>query len=232
MIYNTDMNMFNYFNGTIWIVLASIFFGTTDEIDAATLPAGSLYYDTYIEEMGWSDGITTNPIPMQVNFWKTTGNAGTDPATNFIGTTDANNFIIKANSIEGFMMDTFGQIGLNGIARGVPLTINVENASDALYFYDTDNGGIFAEVGSYAQPFRINDLSSNGFAAFGLLGFKIFKNATEYNLDFPDTTGTLATLENLVQGTYADDAAADADTDLPSGALYKLTGSRAIYQKP
>jgi hypothetical protein len=62
MIYNTDMNMFNYFNGTIWIVLASIFFGTTDEIDAATLPAGTFYYDTYIEEAGWSDGVTSNPF--------------------------------------------------------------------------------------------------------------------------------------------------------------------------
>ncbi len=31
---------------------------------------------------------------------------------------------------------------------------------------------------------------------------------------------------------YADDAAADADATLPSGALYKITGSRAIFQKP
>jgi hypothetical protein len=32
--------------------------------------------------------------------------------------------------------------------------------------------------------------------------------------------------------SYATDAAADADAALPSGAFYKLTGSRAIYQKP
>lgn len=32
--------------------------------------------------------------------------------------------------------------------------------------------------------------------------------------------------------TYADDAAADADANLESGALYKLNGSRAVYQKP
>jgi hypothetical protein len=31
---------------------------------------------------------------------------------------------------------------------------------------------------------------------------------------------------------YADDAAADSDTNLPSGGLYKLTGSRVVYQKP
>lgn len=31
---------------------------------------------------------------------------------------------------------------------------------------------------------------------------------------------------------YANDAAADADTNLPTGAFYKITGSRITYQKP
>jgi hypothetical protein len=31
---------------------------------------------------------------------------------------------------------------------------------------------------------------------------------------------------------YANDAAADSDTNLPQGALYKLTGNRATFQKP
>lgn len=31
---------------------------------------------------------------------------------------------------------------------------------------------------------------------------------------------------------FADDAAADADGDLPSGGLYKVTGDRTVYQKP
>lgn len=37
----------------------------------------------------------------------------------------------------------------------------------------------------------------------------------------------------LTLPTYADDAAADADTGLPSGALYRTTGGgRAVYAKP
>ena len=32
--------------------------------------------------------------------------------------------------------------------------------------------------------------------------------------------------------TYANDAAADADSTLPSGATYRITGSRIVYQKP
>ena len=37
-----------------------------------------------------------------------------------------------------------------------------------------------------------------------------------------------------IQGipSYTNDAAADADATLPSKSLYKLNGSRAVYQKP
>ena len=36
----------------------------------------------------------------------------------------------------------------------------------------------------------------------------------------------------LAHPTYANDAAADADTNLPSKAFYKITGNRTLYQKP
>jgi hypothetical protein len=36
----------------------------------------------------------------------------------------------------------------------------------------------------------------------------------------------------LAVPTYANDAAADADSNLPSGAYYKLTGNRTTFQKP
>ncbi|WP_281225359.1 hypothetical protein [Flavobacterium aquiphilum] len=36
----------------------------------------------------------------------------------------------------------------------------------------------------------------------------------------------------LTPPVYANDAAADADVNLPSGAYYKVTGSRVLYQKP
>lgn len=45
----------------------------------------------------------------------------------------------------------------------------------------------------------------------------------------------LATFAGRIKATiptYANDAAADADAGLVSGSLYKITGSRAVYQKP
>lgn len=47
-----------------------------------------------------------------------------------------------------------------------------------------------------------------------------------------DNTTFVDILSIKTAGSYADDAAADADALLPSGGLYTLTGSRAVYRKP
>src|SRR6185436_5703 len=58
------------------------------------------------------------------NSWSTVGNAGTTAATNFIGTTDANGFRIKGNSIQGLLVDSLGNVAVGtaptfaaGVAR-------------------------------------------------------------------------------------------------------------------
>jgi hypothetical protein len=57
---------------------------------------------------------------------------------------------------------------------------------------------------------------------------------TGISASFNKLTGYFRVLNMSVAniGTYANDAAADADAGLPSGGFYKITGSRTIYQKP
>jgi hypothetical protein len=62
LVYNTDMNMFNYFNGVLWIALAATLFGTTDELYGQPEIEGTFYYDTYVGEMGWTDGTGRSPF--------------------------------------------------------------------------------------------------------------------------------------------------------------------------
>jgi hypothetical protein len=55
--------------------------------------------------------------------WSLTGNAGTNPATNFIGTTDNNNVVFKRNNVRSGLLGTntisFGTNALNPASTGV-----------------------------------------------------------------------------------------------------------------
>jgi len=48
-----------------------------------------------------------------LNAWSLTGNSGTSPPTNFIGTTDANDWVIQTNGSERVRVMSGGRIGVN-----------------------------------------------------------------------------------------------------------------------
>lgn len=56
----------------------------------------------------------TQWIPNNANglFWKITGNSGTNPATNFIGTTDAQDWVVRTNNTEAMRVITSGNVGV------------------------------------------------------------------------------------------------------------------------
>lgn len=61
--------------------------------------------------------------------WSLLGNSGTTAGTNFIGTTDAQSLVFKANSTEGMRMLTTGLIGINTTTPSYKLDINANTAS-------------------------------------------------------------------------------------------------------
>ena len=50
--------------------------------------------------------------PGSQNAWSLTGNAGTNPTTNFIGTTDAQDWVVKTNNTERLRVNSLGNIGI------------------------------------------------------------------------------------------------------------------------
>lgn len=46
--------------------------------------------------------------------WNTTGNSGTNPTTNFIGTTDNQPLVLKANNKEGLRILSDGNVRIGG----------------------------------------------------------------------------------------------------------------------
>jgi hypothetical protein len=59
--------------------------------------------------------------------WDLTGNAGTNPANNFVGTTDKQPLVIKTNGVEALRIDTGQNVGIGTTAPGARLTVDVAN---------------------------------------------------------------------------------------------------------
>lgn len=82
---------------------------TTAQRNAIPSPAtGLLVYDNSINKFYYFNGSAWIPVGGNLG-WSLTGDAGTTPATNFIGTTDAQSLLIKVNNVQaGFLDDNDG----------------------------------------------------------------------------------------------------------------------------
>lgn len=107
--------------------------------------------------------------------WSLTGNAGTNPATNFIGTTDSTDLVIKSNNIEHFR--AYGSV------EAVSISSNGGSASPNTYFSLENNAvhGIYNIDGVNTYRF---DLNANGFIVTGKNNNDIVLNVTN-NLGDP-----------------------------------------------
>ncbi|REC50370.1 hypothetical protein [Chryseobacterium pennipullorum] len=57
--------------------------------------------------------------------WNLSGNAGTDATTNYLGTSDAKDFVLKTNNVERIRLNSSGNIGIAGAPRdGVALKVS------------------------------------------------------------------------------------------------------------
>ncbi len=77
-----------------------------------------------------------------LNAWSLTGNAGTNPTTNFIGTTDAQDWVMRTNNLERARIMSNGNVGVG--------------TSSPLYKLSTVDDGLGATM-----PFGITDLANN-----------------------------------------------------------------------
>ncbi|MEO5684698.1 MAG: tail fiber domain-containing protein [Chitinophagaceae bacterium] len=72
------------------------------------------------------NGIVKKISPAAVNGWALTGNAGTNPSTNFLGTTDAQAMLVKINAVQ------VGRFDQNAMALGIGSSTSNSTQSYAL----------------------------------------------------------------------------------------------------
>jgi len=196
---------------------------TTAQKTAIVSPAtGLIVYDTTLNQLQVYNGTAWGATTASTG-WNLTGNAGTTPGTNFIGTTDNKDVIFKRNGVQSGLLNanntSFGVSSLNPSTTG---NNNVATGFNALAANTTGSQnvavGSIALVGNTTGTYNVatgaNTLAANTTGSYNvatgpqaLAGNTTASNnvATGYNALVTNTTGAnntaLGTMAGLGDGT-------------------------------
>lgn len=130
-------------------------------IQDGTQGAGKLMVSDAIGGVSWASAGSVFTVD-----WDTFGNSGTTPATNFLGTTDAQDLVIRTNNIERMRIQSDGNVRINSGPTLSQLQVNGNSSTAptvrAVNTNTTANTFSFGLVGS-AQ--------STSFGSYGLSGY-------------------------------------------------------------
>jgi hypothetical protein len=150
--------------------------------------------------------------PGSQNAWSLTGNAGTNPTTNFIGTTDAQDWAIKTNNTERIRVTSGGNVGIGTSNPNFNFLGNTTHKGQVI----TNNLGSAAlQLESYR-----NDANHSKIAAFNYRG----TSGTPQNLQDGD--------ELLQIGGYGYNGPNDAFYGLGCRIIFGVDGTPSLNSTP
>lgn len=109
-------------------------------IAPAATDTGLKVYDTTTKSYWYWDG-TAWIDQAANNNWKLTGNVGTTPATNFLGTTDNVELRFRTNNTERMSIANSGNVGINIAPSAYKLDVS-SGAGDGIFGHSTNVGGV------------------------------------------------------------------------------------------
>lgn len=161
----------------------------------------------------------TNAATILGNSWKTLGNAGTTPGTNFIGTTDAQDLVFKTNSIES------GRINLSdgNTSFGVESLLNTTIGSANTAFGEESLKNNNSDANSSFGVFSLrNNTSGLGNSAFGY-------HALDTNTIGDKNTAVGNSAGNtIIDGSFNTCIGGSSDSSLSTGVNRIALGYNAI----
>jgi hypothetical protein len=104
---------------TVRVDFGNVFDGTALWLEVAVRPGASTDDYTVLDPR---QPLTATPYALHsVGGWNLSGNSGTTPGTNFVGTTDGQPLVFKTNSAEALRVDTVGNVGVGTTGPGAKL---------------------------------------------------------------------------------------------------------------
>lgn len=156
---------------------------------STTAPTGGLgvgYYYWDVAAAKWQ-GLFSAALPGDA--WQTIGNAGTNAATNFLGTTDNVPLALRSNNVERMRITPLGEVIVGGTAPVLPndlfIATSLPGFDWAVNGYSNFNGsGTYGQIVSGTSVFGgvQGEYDGTGFGA-GVRGlFSTVLNGTSFNL--------------------------------------------------
>lgn len=184
--------------GQLWVVQGGV--GVADNYQICEKNAANAYV--------WTD------VNANSNNWSITGNAGTTAGTNFVGTTDAQDLVIKANSVERLRAQNGGGVTMqSGLYQ-----FGTSDAFARKQIWDYDTNSIL-RLGSWGQDGDATNASSEGIVVYG---------ASLTGQPISATDGGYARIKQNRFGLYT------VDSTLPSytgGNYFFITDDTSLYYR-
>jgi len=142
---------------------------------------------------------------VQSQSWNLTGNAGTDPAVNFIGTTDNKNFKIRTNNVIRMSVTTSGKVAIGNFTPVFKLDVKGSINTDSLYRIGGNtvlsikgSGNFFAGVNSgFSNTTGFSNTASGNGALFSNTAGN-YNTASGGGALYSNNTGTGNTADGLL----------------------------------
>jgi len=175
---------------------------TATERNAISSPAtGLLVYDNSVNSFYFYNGGSWNQIGgTSANVWSLNGNAGTDPTTNFIGTTDAEPLLFRVHNIIAGQIQTTNAntgFGLQTLSSNTTGFQNTAYGDVALPANTTGNYNTAIGVNALYSNTTGNDNTANGASALQFNTTGDNNTATGHYTLYGNTTGSGNTGDGL-----------------------------------
>src|SRR6187455_1578933 len=153
---------------------------TTAQRVAIAAPAnGLLVYDISLNSFYFFDGVIWKPIASGSTAWSLTGNSGTDPATNFLGTIDNQPLLFKVNNLlSGYIDNKDGAfLGRNTFfGKEAGLNYSVNGYENTFIGFKSGTAIVSGDLNMAAGSHSLQNVTT-GFANVAI-GSRAMKNTT------------------------------------------------------
>ena len=143
--FNTGNSTSQVYTGTVWVELEDIDNVTSNNTAPSFPVSGDIWFNTSLVPTSVNVWDGSSWLALGNNFWSRDGNAGSNPTTEFLGTTDAQDFVLRSNNVEKLRLNSaVGQVLINQAPtfNNHPLVIRA-NGNDVLAFQDASGNPLW-----------------------------------------------------------------------------------------